>query len=346
MNSVPFVEPWRVKAVEPIRLISRVDRRGALAAAGFNMFRLASEDVFVDLLTDSGTSAMSSAQWAGVMEGDEAYAGARNWFHFESAVREITGLEHVIPTHQGRGAETVYTRAFVEPGDVVPGNLHFDTTRAHIRNRRGRPVDVVVPEGLDPDDLSPFKGNVDLAAAERVIEQHPGKVKLFVLTVTSNTNGGQPVSLANARAVSELCRRHGIRLVIDAARFAENCYLIAEREPGQEGRGLPDIARDLFSLADGVAMSAKKDALGTSAASWPCATAPTTTPASRGPCCTRGSPRTAAWPAATSRRWPGACARDWTRPTRWPGSGRSGCCTACWPTRESRSCARPAATPW
>jgi tyrosine phenol-lyase len=261
MNAVPFVEPWRVKAVEPIRLISREDRRGALAAAGYNMFRLASEDVFVDLLTDSGTSAMSSAQWAGVMEGDEAYAGARNWFHFESAVREITGLEHVIPTHQGRGAETVYTRAFVEPGDLVVGNLHFDTTRAHIRNRGGRPVDVVVPEGLDPEDLSPFKGNVDLAAAERVIEQHPGKVKLFVLTVTSNTNGGQPVSMANARAVSELCRRHGIRLVIDAARFAENCYLIAEREPGQEGRGLPDIARDLFSLADAVAMSAKKDAL-------------------------------------------------------------------------------------
>ena len=261
MHEETFAEPWRVKSVESIRLISRDDRRRALAAAGHNMFRIASEDVFVDLLTDSGTAAMSAAQWSGMMEGDESYAGARNWFHLEQAVQDVTGFAFVIPTHQGRGAETVYTRAFVEPGDLVPGNLHFDTTRAHIRNRGARPVDLVVPEGLDPDDLSLFKGDVDIAAAESLIEANPGRVRLFVLTVTSNTNGGQPVSLANAHAVSELCRRHGIRLLIDAARFAENCFLIREREPGQQSRSLGDIARELFSLADAVAMSAKKDAL-------------------------------------------------------------------------------------
>jgi len=256
-----FVEPWRVKSVEPIRLITRQERYRALVRAGFNMFGLASEDVFIDLLTDSGTAAMSASQWAGLQDGDESYAGARNWFHFEQAVQEITGLPHVMPVHQGRGAETVYCRAFVAPGDVVIGNLHFDTTRAHIRNRGAKPVDVVVPEGLDPDDLSPFKGNADLDAAERVVAEHPGAVKVFILTVTSNTNGGQPVSLENAHAVAEFCRRHGILLVIDAARFAENSFLIAEREPGQSGRPVREIARELLSLADIVAMSAKKDAL-------------------------------------------------------------------------------------
>ena len=254
-------EPWRVKSVEPIRLVSGQGREEALVAAGYNMFRIPSERVYVDLLTDSGTAAMSATQWAGLQEGDEAYAGARNWFHFERAVREVTGLEFVIPVHQGRGAETVYTRAFVEPGDVVLGNLHFDTTRAHIRNRGATPVDVLCPQGMDPDDLSPFKGDADLEKAERVLAGHPGKVKLFILTVTSNTNGGQPVSLANAHAVSEFCRRHGIRLILDAARFAENCYLIKERESGQHDRPVREIARELFSLADGAAMSAKKDAL-------------------------------------------------------------------------------------
>jgi tryptophanase len=255
------VEPWRVKSVEPIRLISREARLDALVAASYNMFNLRSEDVFVDLLTDSGTAAMSADQWSGLQTGDEAYAGARNWYRLEETVRAITGFPHVLPVHQGRGAETVYCREFVEPGDVVLGNLHFDTTRAHIFNRGGRPVDLVASEGLDPDDPSPFKGNVDLARAERVADGHPGKVKLFILTVTANTNGGQPVSLENARAVSAFCRRRGILLLVDAARFAENCYLIGEREPGQQGRTVREIAGELFSLADGAAMSAKKDAL-------------------------------------------------------------------------------------
>jgi tyrosine phenol-lyase len=254
-------EPWRVKSVEPIQLVPRERREAAIREAGYNVFRLASGDVFIDLLTDSGTAAMSADQWAGLQLGDESYAGARSWSHLDGVVRHLTGLSHVIPVHQGRGAETVYCRAFVDEGDVVPGNLHFDTTRAHIRNRGAFPVDLVIHEGLDPGDSSPFKGNVDLDRAERVIAENRGRIRLFVLTVTSNTNGGQPVSLENARAVSDLCHRHGIRLLIDAARFAENCYLIREREPSQLGRPVKDIAAELFSLADAVAMSAKKDAL-------------------------------------------------------------------------------------
>jgi tyrosine phenol-lyase len=254
-------EPWRVKTVEPIRLVPIERRRTALREAGYNMFRLRAEDVFVDLLTDSGTAAMSADQWAGLQTGDESYGGARSWYRLEDAVRHVTGLPHVIPVHQGRGAETVYCREFVGEGDLVLGNLHFDTTRAHIVNRGARPVDLIVPEGLDPDDPSPFKGNVDLDRAERAMAESRGRARLFILTVTSNTNGGQPVSLENARQVSDLCTRNGVLLLIDAARFAENCFLIKEREPGQLERPVVDIARDLFSLADLVAMSAKKDAL-------------------------------------------------------------------------------------
>lgn len=254
-------EPWRIKAVEPIRLPREEERRRALRRAGWNVFRLRSEDVFVDLLTDSGTSAMTSSQWAGLMLGDEAYAGGRNWYRLEGVVQDLTGMAHVIPVHQGRGAETVYTRAFVREGDLVPGNLHFDTTRAHIRNRGATPMDLLVPEGLDTDDPCPFKGNVDLERAERLMAEEGDRVRLFILTVTANTNGGQPVSLENARAVAGLCRRHGVRLLIDAARFAENAFLLKQREPGLAGRTIRSIARELFSLADAVAMSAKKDAL-------------------------------------------------------------------------------------
>jgi tryptophanase len=254
-------EPWRVKAVEPIRLLSPGERRSALLRASWNVFNLRSDEVFVDLLTDSGTGAMSASQWAGVMLGDESYAGAASWYHLEDVVRGITGYRYVIPVHQGRGAETIYTEAFVRKGDLVLGNLHFDTTRAHIRNRGAEPVDLVVPEGLDPEDHSPFKGNVDLAKAERVVAEYPKRARLFVLTITSNTNGGQPVSLENASAVSSFCRRHGIRLIIDAARFAENAFLVREREDSQAGRSVEDIAHDFFSLADGAAMSGKKDGL-------------------------------------------------------------------------------------
>jgi len=254
-------EPWRVKSVEPIRLLSPEERERALRAAGYNMFALRADEVFVDLLTDSGTAAMSTSQWAGIQLGDESYAGSRSWERLERSVRDVTGFPYVIPVHQGRGAETVYTRAFVDEGDVVLGNLHFDTTRAHIRNRGATPIDLVSDEAYEPSAALPFKGNVDLAKAERAIERYGDRARLFVLTVTANTNGGQPVSLANARAVSDLCRRHRIRLLLDAARFAENCYLIREREDGQGERSVAEIARELFSLADGAAMSSKKDAL-------------------------------------------------------------------------------------
>jgi tryptophanase len=254
-------EPWRVRVVEPIRLVSPERRQEALAQAGYNVFRIPAADVFVDLLTDSGTGAMSASQWAGLQIGDESYAGARSWFHLEGVVKELTGHPHVFPVHQGRGAEAIYCKAFVEPGDAVLGNLHFDTTRAHIANRGGRPIDCVTDAGLVPEDRSPFKGDVDLGKAEQAIRANPGKVKLFILTVTANTNGGQPVSLANARAVRDFCTRHGLKLVIDAARFPENAYFIQQREPGQHGRSVREIASELLGLADLVAMSAKKAAL-------------------------------------------------------------------------------------
>lgn len=254
-------EPWRTKVVEPIRLLPEEDRAEALARAGWNVFRLRSDEVFVDLLTDSGTGAMSARQWAGMLLGDEAYAGARSWYRFLRAVRQVTGFDHVLPAHQGRGAESVYARAFLEEGDLVLGNLHFDTTRAHIRNRGAVPMDVLCDEGADPDDRSPFKGNADLDKAARALDRHRGRAPLFILTLTANTNGGQPVSLANARAVAGFCRAHGMRLLIDAARFAENAFLVREREEGQGDRSVWAIARDFFALADGAAMSGKKDAL-------------------------------------------------------------------------------------
>lgn len=252
-------EPWRVRVVEPIRLVPPERRKEALAHAGYNVFRIPAADVFIDLLTDSGTGAMSASQWAGLQIGDESYAGAKSWFHLEGVVKELTSHPHVFPVHQGRGAEAIYCKAFVEPGDAVLGNLHFDTTRAHIMNRGGRPIDCVIDAGLSPEDRSPFKGNVDLDKAERAIREH--RCKLFILTVTANTNGGQPVSLANAHAVRDFCTRHGIKLVIDAARFPENAYFIREREPGQEKRLIWEIATELLGLADLVAMSAKKAAL-------------------------------------------------------------------------------------
>ena len=254
-------EPWRVRVVEPIRLVSPERRKEALAHAGYNMFRIPANDVFIDLLTDSGTGAMSASQWAGLQIGDESYAGAKSWFHLEAVVKELTGHAHVFPVHQGRGAEAIYCRVFVEPGDAVLGNLHFDTTRAHIQNRGGTPIDCVTDAGLTAEDRSPFKGDVDLDKAARALREHPGKVKLFILTVTANTNGGQPVSLANAHAVRAFCTKHGLRLVIDAARFPENAYFIQQREPGQAGRSVREIASELIGLADLVAMSAKKAAL-------------------------------------------------------------------------------------
>lgn len=258
----PIIEPFRIKATEPIRLSTRAERRASLEEAGWNVFLLKSDDVLLDFLTDSGTSAMSAAQWAGIMRGDEAYAGSPSFYRFEEAVQEVFGFEHVIPTHQGRAAERILFSTVCRPGDVVPNNTHFDTTRANVEATGARAVDLPVPEGLLPSDLSPFKGNMDVEALEAFIrEVGRERIPLVMLTITNNTGGGQPVSMANIRAVSAVCRAHGIPFYIDACRFAENAWFIRLREDGYAHRPIPEIVREMFSYADGCTMSAKKDGL-------------------------------------------------------------------------------------
>jgi tryptophanase len=254
-------EPWRIKVIESIRRIPPEAREERLRRAGYNVFGIASEDIFIDLLTDSGTSAMSDSQWAGLMLGDESYAGGRNYYFFEQTVREIFGLPHVIPTHQGRVAENLLFSTVLKPGDVVPNNTHFDTTRANIEVNGGIALDFVIPEGKNPAARHPFKGNMDLARLESCLSENSGRVPLVMLTLTNNSGGGQPVSLENVRATREVCRRHGVPLLIDACRFAENAWFIKQREAGQGGRSVAEIVRDVFALSDGCTMSAKKDGL-------------------------------------------------------------------------------------
>ncbi|HEY5552849.1 MAG TPA: tryptophanase [Opitutaceae bacterium] len=256
-----IIEPFRIKTVEPIRFTTRAQREQALADAGHNLFLVKAEDVLIDLLTDSGTGAMSSAQWSGMMQGDESYAGARSFYRLEKSVRDITGFKHVIPTHQGRAAERILFSSMVNKGDTVPNNTHFDTTRAHVEHRGAVALDLPVPEGRQPRLVLPFKGNMDVAALERTLTERKGRVPLVMVTVTNNSGGGQPVSLENLRAVRATCKRHGVPLFLDACRFAENAWFIHQREPGQAGHSPREIALDMFSLADGCTMSAKKDGM-------------------------------------------------------------------------------------
>jgi tryptophanase len=257
-----IIEPFKMKMVEPIELTTREQREAILRRAQFNPFRIPAENVIIDLLTDSGTSAMSSEQWAGMLRGDESYAGARSWYHFERVLRDLTGMPHILPTHQGRASERILFELVGRPGRIIPSNNHFDTTRANIEHSGAEAVDLVIDEGTQPRSRHPFKGNLDPQKLQSLIARvGPARIPLCMVTVTNNTGGGQPVSLDNLRTIRTICDRHGIPLFLDACRFAENAYLIKCREPGQGQRSARDIARHMFDLADGALISAKKDGL-------------------------------------------------------------------------------------
>ena len=257
-----IIEPFKIKAVEPIRMTTRAERLDRLREAGYNVFLLRAEDVLIDLLTDSGTSAMSAEQWAAVMRGDEAYAGSRSFYRLERRVKELFGFEHLIPTHQGRAAERILFSTVCGEGDVVPNNTHFDTTRANIEAQGAEAVDLPTPRARDRQAPLPFKGDMDVEGLRRLIEDvGADRIPLCMVTVTNNSGGGQPVSLANIKEVSAVCREHGIPFYIDACRFAENAYLIKLNEEGQGDRSVEEIAREMFSYADGCTFSAKKDGL-------------------------------------------------------------------------------------
>jgi tyrosine phenol-lyase len=261
MSFRTIIEPFRIKSVESVKFTTREQRQAALAEAGFNVFRLHAEDVLIDLLTDSGTGAMSSAQWGALMQGDESYAGSRSFYRFRDVVQDLTGFAHIIPTHQGRAAERILFHSILKPGDVVPNNNHFDTTRANVEVEEAEARDLVIAEGRVPSLDHPFKGNIDIRALDETLARDGHRVPLVMVTVTNNTGGGQPVSLANLKEVRALCDRYRKPFFLDACRFAENSYFVKTREEGQGGRSPRDIAREMFRLADGCTMSAKKDGL-------------------------------------------------------------------------------------
>ena len=261
MKFTTIIEPFRIKTVEPIRQTTDAQRAEAIRAAHYNVFQLNADDVLIDLLTDSGTGAMSVYQWAGMMKGDESYAGGRSFHAFVKSVTDITGFRHVIPTHQGRAAEHILARAMLVPGSIVPNNTHFDTTRANVEHCGAVALNLPIREGHEPQTIHPFKGNMDVVALEHVLRESAGKVPLVMITVTNNSEGGQPVSMENIRRTSALCRAHGVPFFIDACRFAENAWFIKTREPGYADKSPLEIAQEMFRLADGCTMSAKKDGM-------------------------------------------------------------------------------------
>ena len=258
---IPFSESWKIKMIEPIRKSTREEREKWLKEANYNVFMLKADQVFIDCLTDSGTGAMSDRQWAAMMTGDESYAGARSFFELKDTITKITGFDYVIPTHQGRAAENVLFSHLVHEGDYVPGNSHFDTTKGHIESRKAFAIDCTVDEAKNTQLEVPFKGNVDIAKLEKALEEHGDKVPFIIITITNNTAGGQPVSMANLAAVRKVADKYGKRVIFDSARFAENAYFIKMREEGYADKTIKEICREMFSLADGMTMSAKKDGL-------------------------------------------------------------------------------------
>jgi tyrosine phenol-lyase len=257
-----IIEPFRIKVVEPIQMTTAEQREQILAEAGFNLFLVKAQDVLIDLLTDSGTGAMSSQQWAGIMAGDESYAGARSFYRLRDVVRQTTGFEHILPTHQGRASERILFELLGGPGKIVPNNNHFDTTRANVEHSGAQALDLVIDEGKQASSRHPFKGNLDINKLEALIsEVGAEKIPLVMVTVTNNSGGGQPVSLENLRAVRAVCDRHGLPMFLDACRFSENAGFIQRREPGQQNRSVAEIVREMFDLCDGATISAKKDGL-------------------------------------------------------------------------------------
>src|SRR5258708_9426833 len=256
-----IIEPFRIKSVETWKFTTREERIAALARAHHNVFKIPAEDVLIDLLTDSGTGAMSSAQWGALINSDESYAGSRSFYRFEQVVRDLPGCNHIIPTHQGRAAERILFHTILHPGQIVPNNNHFDTTRANIEVEEAEARDLVIAEGRQPSTIHPFKGNMDLAALEATLERDGDRIPLVMVTVTNNSGGGQPLSMPTLRGVRALCDRYEKPFFLDACRFAENAWFIKQREAGYADRSPRDIAREMFSLADGCPMSATKDGL-------------------------------------------------------------------------------------